>query len=98
MFPSMSQGVGVRQFVTWFVIATALVSLIVEVPPLRHVVDEIGRLTPGWLAAAIALELASCASFVVIFRRFFDRLPSRAGRRLAWTEMGSGALVPGGGV
>jgi uncharacterized membrane protein YbhN (UPF0104 family) len=94
----MSRGVAVRQFVTWIVIATALASLLLAVPPLRRVVGEIDRLTPGWLVAAIALELASCASFVVIFRRFFDRVPSSAGRRLAWTEMGSGALVPGGGV
>jgi uncharacterized membrane protein YbhN (UPF0104 family) len=94
----MSKGVALRQLLTWTVIAAALTSLLLAVPPLRRVVDDIGRLSPGWLAAAIALELASCASFVVIFRRFFDGVPSGAGRRLAWTEMGSGALVPGGGV
>jgi uncharacterized membrane protein YbhN (UPF0104 family) len=94
----MVKGISVRQLVTWIVLATALLSLLLAVPPLRQVVDEIDHLTPGWVAAAIALELASCASFVVIFRRFFDRVPSRAARRLAWTEMGSGALVPGGGV
>jgi uncharacterized membrane protein YbhN (UPF0104 family) len=94
----MSKGVATRQVLTWIVIAAVLLSLLLALPPLRHVVDELGHLAPGWLAAAIALELASCASFVVIFRRFFDRVPSRAGRRLAWTEMGSGALVPGGGV
>jgi uncharacterized membrane protein YbhN (UPF0104 family) len=94
----MNKVVGLRQLVTWAVIAVAMTSLLLAVPPLRRVVDDIGRLTPGWLAAAIALELASCASFVVIFRRFFDGVPSVAGRRLAWTEMGSGALVPGGGV
>lgn len=94
----MVKGVSVRQLVTWTVLAAALLSLLLAVPPLRRVVDEIGHLTPGWVAAAIALELASCASFVVIFRRFFDRVPGPAARRLAWTEMGSGALVPGGGV
>jgi uncharacterized membrane protein YbhN (UPF0104 family) len=98
MLQSMRRVVAVRQLVTTIVLATALISLLLAVPPLRRVVDEIGSLAPGWLAVAIALELASCASFVVIFRRFFDGVPSRAARRLAWTEMGSGALVPGGGV
>ena len=48
--------------------------------------------------AAIALELASCVSFVVIFRLFFDQLPPGAARELAWTEEGSGAVFPGGGI
>jgi uncharacterized membrane protein YbhN (UPF0104 family) len=94
----MGKRVAVRQLVTSIVFAAALLSLLLAVPPLRRVIDEIGSLTPGWVVAAVALELASCASFVVIFRRFFDRVPSDTARRLAWTEMGSGALVPGGGV
>ena len=55
-------------------------------------------MSPAWLALAIALELASCFSFVVIFRLFFDRVSARDGRPLAWTSMASGALLPGGGV
>jgi uncharacterized membrane protein YbhN (UPF0104 family) len=98
MWQSIGKGVALRRLATSLVLATALISLLVAVPPLRRVVDDIGNLTPGWVAVAIALELASCTSFVVIFRRFFDRVPRGAARRLAWTEMGSGALVPGGGV
>jgi uncharacterized membrane protein YbhN (UPF0104 family) len=52
----------------------------------------------GWIAVAAALELASCAGFVVIFRLYFDELPSGPARELAWAEEGSGALLPGGGV
>ena len=51
---------------------------------------------PGSLVA-VALELASALSFVVVFRLFFDRL-ARDARSLAWTEQGSGALLPGGGA
>jgi uncharacterized membrane protein YbhN (UPF0104 family) len=51
-----------------------------------------------WLPIAIALELASDVSFVVLFRRFFDRLPGRDARALAWTEQATGALLPGGGA
>lgn len=52
----------------------------------------------GWLVLAVALEVGSNASFVVIFRLFFERVPAAAARELAWTESGSGALLPGGGV
>jgi uncharacterized membrane protein YbhN (UPF0104 family) len=33
-----------------------------------------------------------------VFRAFFDRVPGPLARRIAWIEMGSGALLPGGGV
>ena len=59
---------------------------------------EIARIGPGWGAAAIGLELASAVSFVVVFRLFFDRLAARDARALAWTEEGSGALLPSGGA
>jgi len=75
-----------------------MVSLLVAVPALRRVVDEIGRMGPGWLCVAVVLEVASCCSFVVVFRLFFDRLPGATARPLAWIEMGAGALLPGGGI
>ena len=74
------------------------VSLVVALPALRGVAHEIAHIAPLWLALAGALELASCASFVVVFRHFFGAVPAPAARELAWTEMGSGALLPGGGV
>jgi hypothetical protein len=81
------------------VIATAAVaSLLLAVPSLRHVASAIKRMSPGWIALAIGLELASDASFVVIFRLFFDGVPAPVGRELAWTEEASGALLTGGGV
>jgi uncharacterized membrane protein YbhN (UPF0104 family) len=74
------------------------VSLLVAVPALRPVVREIGEMDLGWIAAAVALELASCISFVVVFRLFFERVAARDARALAWTSMASGVLLPGGGV
>jgi uncharacterized membrane protein YbhN (UPF0104 family) len=50
------------------------------------------------LRAAGRCPVESCLSFVVIFRRFFATVPARPARELAWTEMGSGALLPGGGI
>jgi hypothetical protein len=55
-------------------------------------------MNPALVAAAVALELASCLSFVVVFRLFFEPVPKGAARELAWTQTGSGALLPGGGV
>jgi uncharacterized membrane protein YbhN (UPF0104 family) len=62
------------------------------------VLRAISEISPLRIAIAVALELASCVSFVIIFRLFFDRVGARDARALAWTEMASGALLPGGGV
>jgi hypothetical protein len=74
------------------------VALLAAVPGLRKVLREIRHIGPGWIAVAVALELASAVSFVVVFRLFFDRLDARDGRLLGWTEQGAGALIPGGGA
>jgi uncharacterized membrane protein YbhN (UPF0104 family) len=74
------------------------VALIAAVPALRGVPRQIARIGPGWAAAGVGLELASALSFVVVFRLFFDRLAARDARALAWTEEGSGALLPSGGA
>jgi uncharacterized membrane protein YbhN (UPF0104 family) len=74
------------------------VALLVAVPGLRPVLTEIQDMSPGWVAAAIVLELLSCVSFVVVFRLFFGRVPRRDARELGWTSMASGALLPVGGA
>jgi uncharacterized membrane protein YbhN (UPF0104 family) len=79
-------------------LSVAVGSLLLAVPGLRGVGSQIAHMRPGWIAAAAALELGSCAAFVVVFRLFFDELPAGPARELAWTEEGSGALLPGGGV
>jgi uncharacterized membrane protein YbhN (UPF0104 family) len=86
------------RLITVVVLATAGLTLLLAVPALRQVLVEIRRASAAWLVLAVALELASCLSFIVIFRRFFARVPVRLARELAWTEMGSGALLPGGGI
>ncbi|HEY1591154.1 MAG TPA: YbhN family protein [Solirubrobacteraceae bacterium] len=87
-----------RRLGTAALLGALVVSLLLAVPGLKPVADEIGEMSTGWIVLAVALELASCLSFVVLFRRFFDRVPGRDARPLAWTSMASGALLPGGGV
>jgi uncharacterized membrane protein YbhN (UPF0104 family) len=94
----LDKGSVASRLLTIVLLAAALVSLLLAVPGLQTVVSEIGHLSVGWVILAAALELGSCASFVVVFRHFFAGVPARAARDLAWTEMGSGALLPGGGV
>ncbi len=88
----------VQQLATLGLLVALGVALLASVPGLRSVVDQVGQISPIWLALAILLELASDVSFVVLFRRFFDRLQGRDARALAWTEQATGALLPGGGA
>jgi uncharacterized membrane protein YbhN (UPF0104 family) len=87
-----------RRVTTAALLAVLAVALLVAVPGLRPVLTEIGGMSPAWVFAALALELASSLSFVVVFRLFFERLPARDARALAWTSMASGALLPVGGA
>ncbi len=88
----------VPRLATLGLLAALALALLASVPGLRNVVGQIGRISPIWLGLAVLLELASDVSFVVLFRRFFDRLPGRDARALAWTEQATGALLPGGGA
>src|ERR1700757_5121016 len=90
-------GVGRRAATTGLLVVLGA-ALLAAVPGLRGVLREIGDVGPGWVALAVALEIASSLSFVVVFRLFFDRLEPRDARALAWTTQGSGALLPGGGA
>src|SRR5437588_723051 len=87
-----------RRVLAALVASGVIASLLLAVPSLQGVGHQIAQLNAGWVIAAAALELGSCLAFIVIFRLFFDELPPRPARRLAWTEQGAGALLPGGGV
>jgi uncharacterized membrane protein YbhN (UPF0104 family) len=83
------------------VLATAILSLLsmavlVWVAPPEQVINSIGDMNPVWLLATVALELGSCLSYVVVFRRFFPEPPRPVSRQVAWIAMGAGAVLPGG--
>jgi uncharacterized membrane protein YbhN (UPF0104 family) len=87
-----------RRLLATAVLVAAATTILVAVPALRPVVRAVERVDPWWIAAGVLLELASCVSFAVLFRWFFEQLPAIPAHELAWTEMGSGALLPGGGI
>ncbi len=80
------------------VLATATVTVLLAVPPLRGVARQISHMSVGWIGVAVVVEIASCAAYVVIFRLFFEAVPAGPARELAWTEEASGALLPTGGL
>ena len=84
--------------VAMLAIGALSVGLLVWVAPPEDVIDQIGHMNPGWLGVAVVLEVASCLSYVVVFRRFFPEPPRAVSRQVAWIAMGAGAVLPGGNI
>ena len=72
--------------------------LLLWVAPPEDVIDQIGHMNPTWVLVAVALELGSCLSYVVVFRRFFPEPPRAVSHQVAWIAMGAGAVLPGGNI
>jgi uncharacterized membrane protein YbhN (UPF0104 family) len=82
----------------WAVPGVLAAGLLLWVDPLGDVLGELGQLDPRWLIAAVGLELASCASYVAVFRWLFEPVAGRSPGKLAWLGLGAGAVLPGGDV
>jgi uncharacterized membrane protein YbhN (UPF0104 family) len=68
-------------------------------PGLGDVRDHLADAQPGWFALAIAFELGSCMSYVLMFRPVFCRLMTlRSAMEISWSELGMGSIVPASGV
>jgi hypothetical protein len=74
------------------------VVLLLWVAPPGEVVDQIREFSPVWARGAIALEIGSCLSYVIVSRHFFPEPPPGVSRRVAWIAMGAGAVLPGGNL
>jgi uncharacterized membrane protein YbhN (UPF0104 family) len=79
-------------------VLVASVGLLIWVAPPAEVIAQLGHMSPAWLLVAVALELGSCLSYVVVFRLFFPEPPRAVSRRVAWISMGAGAVLPGGNI
>ncbi|HEY2772245.1 MAG TPA: hypothetical protein VGI87_16835, partial [Solirubrobacteraceae bacterium] len=78
------------------IIGLVSVGVLFRVAPPSHVIHSIGDMDGRWLLAVAVLELGSCLSYVVVFRRFFPEPPRAVSRQVAWIAMGAGAVLPGG--
>jgi uncharacterized membrane protein YbhN (UPF0104 family) len=79
-------------------VAAGSLGLLFVVAPLDEVVAQIRHMELRWVLAAIALEVGSCLSYVVVFRRFFPEPPRGVSHQVAWMAMGAGAVLPGGNI
>ncbi|MGZ4172893.1 MAG: lysylphosphatidylglycerol synthase transmembrane domain-containing protein [Solirubrobacteraceae bacterium] len=78
------------------VLGAVSVGVLLSVAPPTEVINAITDMNPVWLLAAAALEIGSCVSYVVVFRRFFPEPSGPVSRQVAWIAMGAGAVLPGG--
>src|SRR4051812_10882716 len=78
---------------------TLLVLIALLAPGLGDVRDTLANASPGWLALAVLLELASCASYVLIFRPgFCTSMPWRRSWEIGLSELAAGSIVPASGA
>ncbi|HKG63251.1 MAG TPA: flippase-like domain-containing protein [Solirubrobacteraceae bacterium] len=88
-----------RRLVAVLALLTALVLAALLAPGLGQVRDVLSRAAPGWLALAVAFELLSCVSYVLMFRPVFCRRMSwRASAEIGGAELAVGSIVPASGA
>jgi uncharacterized membrane protein YbhN (UPF0104 family) len=76
-----------------------LVLIALLAPGLGDVRDIISDASPGWLALGVLLEVASCASYVLIFRPVFcTSMPWRRSWEIGLSEVAMGSIVPASGA
>ena len=72
---------------------------VTSLPGLGDVRARLADASPGWLVAAMALQIASCLACVVAFRGVFcRRLPWRLSYEVAIAAQGTNVLLPSGGA
>jgi uncharacterized membrane protein YbhN (UPF0104 family) len=75
------------------------VLLLATLPGLGDVRARFGDARPGWVALALALELGSIVSFVVVFRGVFCiRMPWGFSSQVGLSEQAANVLLPAGGA
>src|SRR4051794_11611311 len=87
-----------RRVISLGLLTVLVGGLALSLPGLADVGDRLADVDPGWVVLAVALEILSGLSFIVVFRLVFPHVPARLGRRVAWSEQAFGALLPAGGA
>ena len=80
-------------------VGVAVMLIVLALPDLAAVRSHLTGADPRWLLAAAVLELASCVSFVLVFRSVMcRRLAWRLATRLGMAVQGTNVLLPTGGA
>ena len=83
--------------VTALFVAIALLAWLA--PGLDSIRSRLDHADPAWLAVGAALEVASCAGYVLMFGPIFcDRMAVRTSVEIGLAELGVGSLIPAGGL
>jgi uncharacterized membrane protein YbhN (UPF0104 family) len=76
-----------------------LVLIALLAPGLGQVRDALADASAGWILVAIALEVASCLSYVLIFRPVFcNQMPWRRSLQIGLAEVATGSIIPASGA
>jgi uncharacterized membrane protein YbhN (UPF0104 family) len=87
-----------RGLISLVILVVLVVSLLLAIPGLHGVADQVAEMQAGWLVVAVVLEILSCVGYVIAFLQVFDRAPVRFGARVALSELAFGAAVSLGGA
>jgi uncharacterized membrane protein YbhN (UPF0104 family) len=88
-----------RSLLVLAAIAAAVVAAVVLVPGLASVRERLAGAQPGWLVLAAALEVGSCASYVLAFRAVFCRRMSwRTSTEIGLSELAANSVLSVGGA
>jgi uncharacterized membrane protein YbhN (UPF0104 family) len=88
-----------RNSVISLVVFFALVTgLLLAVPSLRSAAERISDANPFWIVVGIALEVLSCAGYVVLFEFVFGKLGRRFSSRLSLSELAVNSVVSVSGM
>jgi uncharacterized membrane protein YbhN (UPF0104 family) len=80
-------------------IVAVIAAAILLLPGLDTLRDSFSGAEPRWLAIAVVLELASCASYVLVFRGVFcDRMSWRTSTEIGLSELAANSLLSVGGA
>src|SRR3954451_24680332 len=88
-----------RSLLTLGMIVLAVVGVIVLVPGLASLRQRFAGAQPGWLVLAAALQIGSCAGYVLVFRGVFCRRMSwRTSTEIGLSELAANSVLSVGGA
>src|SRR5215212_9953433 len=88
-----------RRAAQLLVVAALLVIVVATFPGLGDVRQRLAHAEPGWLTVAVAAELASALSYIVVLRAVFcPCMRWRTSYQLGMSELAAGSLLPAGGA
>ncbi len=87
-----------RGLISLAVLVAIVVGLLLAVPGLHGVANQVSDMRLGWVLVAVGFEILSCVGYVIAFLQVFERAPVRFGARVALSELAFGSAVSLGGA